>query len=289
MVLHPIAKVSPGAATGKSTMLPSAWSAVERRQRAMAAEWWLISQPDHAALSAALAANFVSSLFPAVDPLLASAIEVHDAGWAMFAPETEAGEPALDARGKPVSFIEIEPADFLRAWTASIERAEQVCAAGGYIVSRHFCVLGRGRLEAGFDAGENAARLKSFLERESLRQQRLSVETGRAPKELDALLGVLQFCDLLSLFLCCGANEAVEFPYDFGSGRVRLLPRKGGFALEPSPFRRSGLPHPPHRAESGRLADPGDAPGGLSVGVRARRYPASATAANSTTMAFLLW
>jgi Protein of unknown function (DUF3891) len=141
MVLHPIENVHGSVWHGSPTREPaadspliSAWSAVERRQRAMSSEWWLISQPDHAALSAALAANFVSPEFPAIDPLLARAIEVHDAGWAMFAPETEVGDPALDARGKPISFIEIDPPDFLRAWTASIDRAEQVCPAGGYIV-----------------------------------------------------------------------------------------------------------------------------------------------------------
>lgn len=268
MVLHPIGACAP--AEG----IQPAWSAVERRQRAMAAEWWLISQPDHAALSAALAANFVSPYFPSIDPVLAQAIEVHDAGWAVFAPETDVGVPPLDARGKPLSFIEIDPPDFLLAWTASIERAERVCPVGGYIVSRHFSVLGRGRLDAGFDSPGNVARIKSFLEAESARQQRLSQQSGAAPERWDALLALLQFCDLLSLFLCCGATEAVEFPQEFGGRRVRLFPRDGAFALEPSPFRRSELPA---------------APGGLSLGVHARRFPASEAAPKTTTLAFLLW
>lgn len=278
MVLHPIEPVrhgSPAPGTGpEAALLPPAWPSVERRQRALAAEWWLISQPDHAALSAALAASFSSPEFPAIDPLLARAIEVHDAGWAMFAPETDVGAPPLDARGKPLSFIEIEPPDFLRAWAASIDRAEQVCPAGGYIASRHFCVLGRGRLDAGFDSAADAARLQSFLERESSRQRRLAAASGRQSQELDALLAVLQFCDLLSLFLCCGAGEAVEFPQAFGGRRVRLFPRNGAFALEPSPFRRPGQP---------------DGEGGISLGVRARRYPVSSSAPNHTTLAFLLW
>lgn len=268
MVLHPI-----GASTPAEGIQP-AWAAVERRQRAMAAEWWLISQPDHAALSAALAANFVSPGFPAIDPLLAQAIEVHDAGWALFTPETDIGDPVLDARGKPLSFIEIDPPDFLRAWAASIDHAEQVCPTGGCIVSRHFRELGRGRLEARLDSPENAARLQSFLERESARQQRLAAQSGRSQEQLDALLAVLQFCDLLSLFLCCGATEAVEFPQNFGGRRVRLLARNGAFALEPSPFRRPDLP---------------GAPSGLSLGVRARRFPATASAPKTTTLAFLLW
>jgi len=256
-----------------ATVFKPAWSAVERTQRASAAAWWLISQPDHAALSGSLAAGFVSPDFPAVDPPLARAIEVHDSGWAEFACETEGGAPRLDGRGKPVSFIEIAPPDFLRAWSASIERAGQVCPAGGYIVSRHFCGLGRGRLEARIDGPADAARLQSFLDREAARQQRLAGESARPPAELDPLLAVLQFCDLLSLFLCCGACEPVEFPQCLAGRRVRLLPRDGAFALEPSPFRRDGSPQT----------------GGLSLGVRARRYTPSASAASSTTLAFLLW
>jgi hypothetical protein len=64
----------------------------------------------------------------------------------------------------------------------------------------------------------------------------------------------------------------VEFPQSFGGRRVRLLPRNGAFTLDPSPFRRSDLPD-----------------GGLSLGVRARRFPASSSASNTTTLAFLLW
>jgi hypothetical protein len=272
MVLRPIEDVSRGCGTGEP-VFRSAWSAVERTQRALAAEWWLISQPDHAALSGSLAASFVSPDFPALDPLLARAIEVHDSGWAEFVSETETGTPQLDARGKPLSFIEIAPPDFLRAWSASIERAEQVCPAGGYIVSRHFCGLGRGRLEAHLDGPGDAARLQSFLDREAGRQPRLALDSGRPPAELDPLLAVLQFCDLLSLFLCCGACEPVEFPQCFAGRRVRLLPRDGAFALEPSPFRGDGSQQA----------------GGVSLGVRARRFPSSPTAPNSTTLAFLLW
>jgi hypothetical protein len=248
-----------------------AWPAIERIQKQTAAEYWLVSQPDHAALAGALAANFVSPEFPCIDPLIARAIEVHDAGWAIFDSEARvAAVPAVDSRGKPVSFLEIDPADFLRAWSASIERAGSVCPAGGYIVSRHFCALGEGRLGSGIDGPENAARLRGFLATEANRQHRLLAQSGRPAGELEELLRVLQFCDLLSLYLCCGAAEAVEFPQPFAPGKVRVRPEKESFFLDPSPFRALG----------GSRAM-------LSLGVEARRYPSSAP--KTTTLAFLLW
>jgi hypothetical protein len=265
MVLRPVvASMPPGEAC------ISAWPAIERTQRRQAAEYWLITQPDHAALSGALARNFISAAFPPVDAEIARAIELHDAGWAIFAPEARLdAAPAANAAGKPVSFLEIEPADFLRAWDASIGGAEAVCAAGGYIVSRHFCVLGEGRLAAAFDNSEDTARLRHFLSSESERQQRLRLESGRVTAELEQLLLVLQFCDLLSLYLCCGASEDVEFPQAFAPGRVRLRREKEACLLDPSPFRAGGGVCAP-----------------VSFGVEARQYPVATP--RTTTLAFIV-
>src|SRR5512144_1978818 len=113
-----------------------AWEAVARVQRQAADSWWLISQPDHAALSGAIASAFVAPGFPQVDPDMAKAIGLHDSGWALFESEADVNAaPMVHCDGRPVAFFELAPRDFLRAWAASIERAEQVCAAFGYIVS----------------------------------------------------------------------------------------------------------------------------------------------------------
>ncbi len=266
MVLHPLA---PGAASAANGCRP-AWPVIERTQKQRAGAYWLISQPDHAALAGALAAHFVAPGFPKVDPLMARAIEVHDEGWAIF--EAEAlvnAAPPVDGRGKPLSFLEIEPPQFLRAWTASIERAERVWAGGGYIVSRHFCALGEGRLASAIDGPENAGLLRAFLACEARRRDRLQPLAEQDEAELEALLRVLQFCDLLSLYLCCGAREAVEFPQPFAAGKVRIRPENQAWILEPSPFR-------------GCRSDPE-----LSLGVEARRFPSAEPV--TTTLAFLLW
>ena len=239
-------------------------------QKQLAEAYWLVTQPDHAALSGALAACMVAPGFPRVDPLLARAIALHDAGWAIFDCEASlTAAPGVDDRGKPISFLEIDPPRFLRAWTASIDRAESVCPAGGYIVSRHFCALGEGRLASAIDGPENTSRVRAFLEREAERHRRLLPQCALGPAELEALVLVLQFCDLLSLYLCCGARDAVEFPQPFTPGKVRIHRDNQAFVLRPSPFRA------------------GDSDPEVSLGVEARRFP-SATAA-ATTLAFLLW
>jgi hypothetical protein len=266
VVLYPLV---PGAPPPANDYQP-VWPVIERAQRQFAEKYWLVTQPDHAALAGALAANLVAPGFPRVDPLIARAIEVHDAGWAIFDPEACLNAaPSVDGRGKPISFLEIGPPQFLLAWTASIDRAESVCPAGGYIVSRHFCALGEGRLAATIDGPENSSRLRAFLAREAERQRRLQPQSGRSPAELEALLLVLQFCDLLSLYLCCGAGDAVEFPQQFASGKVRIRRENQGFVLQPSPFRRCD-------------SDPE-----VSLGVEARRFPSAAAA--TTTLGFILW
>lgn len=266
MVLHPLASGASPAANG----CQPAWPVIERTQKQSAGSYWLVTQPDHAALAGALATHFVAPGFPKVDALMARAIEVHDEGWAIFDAEARVNAaPAVDGRSKPVSFLEIEPPQFLRAWTASINRAERVSAGGGYIVSRHFCALGEGRLASAIDCPENSGLLRAFLACEARRRDRLQPQAGLDEAELETLLRVLQFCDLLSLYLCCGARDAVEFPQPFAAGKVRIRPENQAWVLEPSPFR--GCPSDPE----------------LSLGVEARRFPSAGPA--TTTLAFLLW
>ena len=87
--------------------------------------------------------------------------------------------------------------------------------------------------------------------------------------ELEALLLVLQFCDLLSLYLCCGASDAVEFPQQFALGKVRLRRENQAYVLQPSPFRCC------------------DSEPEVGLGVEARRFPSAAAA--TTTLGFILW
>ena len=246
------------------------WTAIAERQKQCAQSWWLIAQPDHAALSGDLAANFVSRHFPTIDADIARAIALHDAGWSMFPPEANPElPPAISEDFKPRSFIEFPPQDFLRAWTGSIERAETICPAGGVMVSRHFASLAEFRLREQMDGESDQCLIRNFLDREAARQQRLSAASGITAQQSDDLLKVLQFCDVLSLYLCCGADEEVEFPQRFGGETVRLKRVEDGYSLTPSPFQSDS-----------------SSPRTITLSVAARKYPAENTA-TSTRLQFI--
>ena len=148
-----------------------AWEAVERKQKQEANAWWLVAQSDHAALSGDLAANLSSPFFPKLDIDVVHAISLHDAGWAHFdggdehANGTRPGEifwaPKISDQGKPLSFLEMRPAEFLRAWSNSIACAEKACAIGGVLVSVHFSRLAESRLQAGGDTPDNTRCIRS--------------------------------------------------------------------------------------------------------------------------------
>jgi hypothetical protein len=138
-----------------------AWEAVERKQKQEANAWWLVAQSDHAALSGDLAANLSSPFFPKLDIDVVHAISLHDAGWAQFdggdehvngpRPGKIFCAPKISDHGKPLSFLEMRPAESLRAWSHSIACAEKACAIGGILVSVHFSRLAESRLQAGGD------------------------------------------------------------------------------------------------------------------------------------------
>lgn len=253
----------------------SAWEAVERKQKQDASAWWLIAQPDHAALAGDLAAGISCSHFPQLAPEVLEAITLHDAGWARFdrpqhiivsqsptqkLPAAENGNAA-----RPLSFLDMAPADFVRAWSDSIERAQESSSIGGILVSQHFSRLAENRLGMRADSPADIDKLKSFLSREAARQGRLAAQVGRHVEQVQLLVDVLQFCDLLSLYLCCGAREDVVFPQRF-QGHAIVLRRDGDMCrTEPGVFGR-----------------------GASLGVSGRRHPASPEEVDVVTLGFLL-
>lgn len=240
------------------------WPVIAARQRQSADSYWLISQPDHARLAGELAAHFCSPRFTEVTAGVAQAIGAHDEGWAMYPAEASiSATPELSAEGRPVSFIEFAPPQFLSAWTRSIEAATQVCAAGGVIVSRHFCGLGEFRLKQGALPVGELTMIEIFLARERQRQEQLSTASGCGEPQLAAWLEVLQFCDLLSLYLCCGCRQAVEFPNQLTSAAVHALPMadENAYRLCPSPFQNETV----ERA--------------VTLTVATRRFPATGEAA----------
>jgi hypothetical protein len=179
------------------------------------------------------------------------AIRVHDAGWASIDGGGERGTglpravplPGVkhDGTGRPLSFLEVRPEEFLIAWKGSIERAAAVSGpTGGFVVSSHFCRLGRARLESTGDNDREVAAMRAFLAHEDSRQENwLAALRGIHTREhLQLLTDLLQFCDLLSLHLCCGSGEDVIFPQMFQGRQPTLRRETGAFILTPSIFAR---------------------------------------------------
>jgi hypothetical protein len=253
MVLRPIFDSDPDPAPH---FVP-AWTAVEAQQKRKADAWWLITQPDHAALSGEIALHFSRDDFAKVDPQIVRAISMHDAGWELFESDPKK-LPSLHPDGRPVSFFEVQPQTFLRAWTASVDRAEEESAIGGYMVSQHFAWLGEYRLRRAEDPLGVQEQIVTFLSREQRRQSELK-RSSADTAGWDSLLPLLQFCDLFSLYLCSGARQPVEFPQEFATGRVRARFEHGVCVLSPTTF-----------------------PGDVNVPFRARRYPRTSIHEDST-------
>jgi hypothetical protein len=274
MVLQPIVALASDRAPARNHAASrSAWEAVEDKQRQPAQEWWLIAQPDHAALAGDLAALLDSSLLPKLEEQVLRAISLHDAGWARFDGgergtgcdlEVSLRDPKTDAKGTPLSFLEMLPQGFITAWEESIQKANDTSLLGGLMVSEHFCRLARSRARSHADSPEDKHRLHEFLRREASRQQELQGRVTDSREQVALLTDVLQFCDLLSLYLCCGAQDDVVFPQTFGGESIVLSCENGMYRLQPSIL--------------------GD---GASLGVTARRFPDHG-AVEVGTLAFLI-
>ncbi len=253
MVLWPIHE--PPEPTAAAALEP-AWPVVERKQMEEARSFWLVAQDDHAQLAGDMAAAFDSGIIPALDAEVLQGIALHDFGWAEFDRQQLAG-----LQGSPVtrrslkSFLDFPPRQFTRVWEQSIDRASEAGPLAATLVSRHFFRLGQTACQHQHFGDQDAAALRTFFQQEEERMDRLARQHGRSKAEVETLVDVLQFCDLLSLYLCSGSKAAVEFPQSFGGRRIRVRPSDGAFRLDPSPFSA-----------------------GVSLGIRATHFPANGQA-----------
>lgn len=237
----------------------SAWRAVEHLQRARYETCWMITQPSHAALAGDIAAGLQRDRVPKLEADIIRAIALHDAGWGMPDAQAVMRSRAVQ-QSAPKSFIQVSVPEFLAAWTQSIQVALSTSPAGGYIVSRHFWRLAQHRLSSPADTNEDRAKLQGFLDFESDRQKKLASKQSRSLDELETLADVLQFCDLLSLYLCCGARENVEFP-EYFAVKARLTREADDYRLAPAlieggtQFSVAGLRHPAIKEQSGRAIE----------------------------------
>lgn len=249
MILRPLDSIS-----GTSTEFLSAWSVVEQSQRQIADGCWMITQPSHAALAGEFAAKMTGVNLPNLDAPIIRAIALHDAGWGM--PDAQAIMQSRSiSQGAPKSFIDCGVGQFVDAWEKSIDVAASASATGGYIVSRHFERIAK--VNSPKHSQEDNQTLDNFLQNEAARQAKLAGKQEHTPEELEQLTDVLQFCDLLSLYVCCGAHQNVEFPEYFGT-KARLTVEADSYQLDPiliepgTKFVVAALRHPATKEASGK-------------------------------------
>ena len=261
MVLRPEAQP----AHADNAFVP-AWEAVAREEKTSSAKYHLVRQPDHARVSGDIAKQLAIAGAPPVDDDIVRGISLHDEGWKDFdngserlsvTPAIYSGENvALSAEGRPLSFLDIKAGDFLRAWRGSIDSAEAVTPIAALIVSGHFCRLGKFGISLGTYPVQDTQHVREFLASEEQRQRRWLRLQDRAESEVQYWTDVLQFCDLLSLYLCCGSKESVEFPQRIGpkGETVRLQVQGAAFVLSPALFAKEvelAVEARPYPAETG--------------------------------------
>lgn len=250
MILRPLHPPPPA-----SEKFLTAWEAVEHAQRQPCESCWMVTQPSHAALAGELAANLSNPQFPVLDDHVVRAIALHDSGWGMA--DTQAIMRSRSVHhNAPQSFVAMAVPQFLQAWEKSIETCESVSAAGGYIVSRHFWRLAEHLVNAESGRTERQ-KLETFLKSEERRQKKLAARQSFGIQQLEELTDVLQFCDLLSLYMCCGSRQNVVFPKYFGI-ELRVENQDGTYKLDPqlmnsgTAFTVAALRYPATKEESSR-------------------------------------
>jgi hypothetical protein len=213
------------------------WQLVSRMQAAEADQYLLVGQPDHARISGEMAAKFSASFLPQVEDHAARAIGVHDAGWAQFPFERDlAGDPPLTDNGRPQHFMQVPLDESLAAWTGSIKAAGEISPLGEYMVSGHFSRIAKMRMQMELDTAEDVSHLASFVREEEEAQFRLEQRIPLSKRQLSEYVDLLQFADVLSLYLCCGSRDTAEFPQDFRGTRVQIRYEDGVYITTPSIF-----------------------------------------------------
>ena len=232
-------------------------------RRAEGSRWLLISQVDHAALAAEIAAAWREpALPPGLEELFLQAVRHHDAGWASW----EAAPRIDPGTGIPRNFTEMPMFDAEIIWTDSIHRCAAIDAWAGMWVSRHFTWLAERARESRRDVRDQDA-IERFLcaqaELQSAWMASLSSQV-RDAMELEILCETgfrrLQFFDALSLWLCCATRTEPHILEAGNQPSLGLRPETSErIGLEPYPLKvpELALETPARSIEAQRLESDG--------------------------------
>lgn len=195
MILRPLPHSSESAPHAPD--IPPAAKVFMELQRHAKPPCAIIFQAEHSTLAGDLAEALWESTFGGLPSEVIQAIEQHDSGW------NASDQAQLQSIGQinPRPFPCLSAEETLPSWRESLAHARTVSALVDVLVSRHFCLLG-----AGDPAHAN------FVREENERRSRIEPELLYPAADLNRWTAALGFCDLLSLYLCCGSERSVEFP-----------------------------------------------------------------------------
>lgn len=217
--------------------LEPVWQIISRTQNLQAERYLLIGQPEHARLSGELASRFQAAFLPEINSEVAKAISVHDDGWAIAPFERGLkGDPPLTSHGRPQHFMQVSVDQSLRAWSGSVSVAGEAGPLAKFMVSSHFSRIARLRMQLQMDAPAQIVQLERFALLEEDEQERLLERLHLSPEKSAEYVDLLQFCDALSLYLCCGSTDSAQFPQRFRDQSVTIEYHDGVYSTNPSLF-----------------------------------------------------
>lgn len=211
-----------------------------------------IPQSSHAHLAGQLAAALLPGIFGTLPTEVVEAIRQHDYGW--IATDLEEAERVDGIR----PFPKLSAEEAVPAWERTVRLGESVSPLVGVLVNRHFCLL----------SDDDNALHQQFREEAAERRKPVEASLGVPDDDLDRWTGAMGVSDLLSLYLCSGCTDPVEFPFCHPADKA-AIPQVGKTVLRWS----EGQP---------RLEPPLFAPGTEA----AQAVPELGTGAGATTLSW---
>jgi len=166
-------------------------------QKAAEPPYAIVFQAEHSRLAGALASGLRPDVFGELPPEVVQGIGEHDYGWQA---SDQSQIDYLSTR-EPRPFPKLTTEETIPSWNESVAHGYQLGQLQYVMVSRHFTLLGAsdpGRVE--------------FVEAESRRRSEVEHSLACRAEDFDRWTAAIGFCDLLSLYLCSGSREPVEFP-----------------------------------------------------------------------------
>jgi Protein of unknown function (DUF3891) len=192
----------------------------------------LITQPDHAQLSARIIEHAVSLNAHPRRPAILLAVAEHDNGWA----EEDAAPIVNPATGHLADFVNAPVSVRHRVWPRAIQRLSHHPWPAALVAEHAVVVYDRFRVEDGWEP--------FFSGMEAARDQMIRV-SGLTSSELIADYVFVRLGDLISLLFCMGVSQPQhigEWSVQLTGDHVRINPDPFGGQLIPIEVRARQIP-----------------------------------------------